>query len=226
MRDDPGRDLSRAVARARAILAAGSVVARTDGRLRSFAPNSITAAEGEALAGWVEREGAFATVETGLGYGISALFVCEALLAGGWRGARHVAIDPYQTTRCASIGLQVVEEAGLGALLELHEEESELVLPRFVSEGRRFDLAVVDGNHRFEGVLLDLAYLGRLVRGGGIVFVDDLQLPAVERAVRFCTANLGWTVEQESRDEPLHNWVALRTPETPVERRFDDYVDF
>ena len=220
MRDDPARGLSRA----QRFLAAGSVVAH-DGGVRDFAPNSITAAEGEALAGWVEREGAVVTVETGLGYGISALFVCEALLDGGSRDARHVAIDPYQTSRCASVGLQVLEEAGLDHLLELLEEQSELVLPRFVSEGRSFDLAVVDGNHRFDGIFLDLVYLGRLVRGG-IVFVDDLQLPAVERAVRFCTSNLGWTVEQESRDEPLHNWAALRTPETPVERRFDDYVDF
>jgi len=201
------------------------VVARADGSVRNFAPNSITVAQGQALAGWVEREGAVATVETGLGYGISALFVCEALLAGGGRDPRHVAIDPYQTTRCASVGVQVLEEAGLDHLLELHEEESELVLPRFASEGRRFDLAVVDGNHRFDGVFLDLVYLGRLVPGG-IVFVDDLQLPAVERAVRFCTSNLGWTVELASRDEPLHNWVVLRTPKTPVERRFDDYVDF
>jgi hypothetical protein len=137
-----------------------------------------------------------------------------------------VAIDPYQTTRCASVGLQVLAEAGLDGLLELHEEESELALPQFVSQGRRFDLAVVDGNHRFDGVFLDLVYLGRLVRNGGIVFVDDLQLPAVERAVGFCATNLGWTVEEESRDEPVHNWAALRTAETAVARRFDDYVDF
>jgi predicted O-methyltransferase YrrM len=226
VRDDPARRLNRAGARARAVRETGFVVARVDGSVRDLVPNSITAAQGDALADWVEREGAVATVETGLGYGIAALYVCEALLVGGGPDARHVAVDPYQTTRCASVGLQVLEEAGLDHLLELHEEESELVLPRFVSEGRRFDLAVVDGNHRFDGVFLDLVYLGRLVRGGGIVFVDDLQLPAVERAVRFCTTNLGWTVEQESRDEPLHNWAVLRTPETPPERRFDDYVEF
>ena len=75
-------------------------------------------------------------------------------------------------------------------LIEYRAEESQFALPRFLGEGRRFDLAFVDGNHRFDGVFLDLVYLGRLVRGGGIVFLDDYQLPAVARAVSFCTTNL------------------------------------
>ena len=30
-----------------------------------------------------------------------------------------------------------------------------MVLPRLLGEERRFDLALVDGNHRFDGVFLD-----------------------------------------------------------------------
>lgn len=41
-------------------------------------------------------------------------------------------------------------------LVEFHAEESQIVLPRLLAEARRFDLAFVDGNHRFEGVFLDL----------------------------------------------------------------------
>ena len=112
------------------------------------------------------------------------------------------------------------------SLVELHPEESQLVLPRLVAEGRSFDLAFVDGNHRFDGVFLDLVYLGRLVRGGGIVFLDDYQLPAVARAVLFCTTNLGWTLEEVSPPDALHQWAVLRTPETPPERRFDHFIEF
>ena len=101
-----------------------------------------------------------------------------------------------------------------------------IVLPRLVADGRRFDLALVDGNHRFDGVFLDLVYLGRLVRGGGIVFLDDYQLPAVARAASFCTSNLGWTVEEVSPPDLLHQWAVLRTPEAAPERRFDHFVDF
>jgi predicted O-methyltransferase YrrM len=187
---------------------------------------SVTPAEAVALRGRVEREGATRTIEVGLGYGASALAVCEGLRANGGAAARHVVIDPFQEARFAGAGLRLLEEAGMAPLVELHPEESQLVLPRLLAEGRRFDLAFVDGNHRFDGVFLDLVYLGRLVRGGGIVFLDDYQLPAVARAVSFCTTNLGWTVEEVSPPDELHQWAVLRTPARPPERGYDHFVDF
>ena len=204
----------------------GTAVARSDGTLHRLFPVAVDAAEGEALREWVVREDATRTIEVGLGYGIAALYICDGLLANGRDGARHVAVDPHQATRFAGCGLQFLEEAGLADLVEHHAEESQLVLPRFVSEGRSFDLAFVDGNHRFDGVFLDLVYLGRLVRAGGIVFVDDHQLPSVARAVSFCLTNLGWTLEEASADDDLHHWAVLRTSQAADERPFDHYVDF
>ena len=208
------------------VLAAGTVVSRPDGRTHDVFPVSIGAAEGAALRAWVQRERAVRTIETGFGYGISALFICEGLLANGDAAAHHVAVDPNQATRFGDCGRQLVVEAGLGGLVELHVEASETLLPRLLGEGRRFDLAFVDGNHRFEGVFLDLVYLGRLVRGGGVVIVDDHQLPSVARAVSFCTTNLGWTLEEVSTDDVHHGWAALRTPRVPLDRPFDHYVHF
>ena len=158
-------------------------MARSDGSHHSLFPIAISAPEGKALGKWVTREGATQTIEIGLGYGISALFIGEALLSSGDLGARHVALDPNQATRFADCGLQFLDEARLGEMVEFHAEESQVALPRFLTEGRSFDLAFVDGNHRFDGVFLDLVYLGRLVRAGGIVFLDDYQLPAVARGV-------------------------------------------
>jgi len=208
------------------VLTAGTVMARSDGSLHRVFPVSVNRSEGEALRAWVEREDATRTIEVGFGYGISALFICEGLLANGHAGACHVVVDPNQSTRFADCGLQLVEDAGLDDVIELHREGSETVLPRFLAEGRRFDLAFVDGNHRFEGVFLDLVYLGRLVRGGGILIVDDHQLPSVGRAVSFCTTNLGWTLEEVSRDDEHHGWAVLRTVPVPIERAFDHYVEF
>jgi predicted O-methyltransferase YrrM len=140
--------------------------------------------------------------------------------------ARHVAVDAHQATRFADCRLQLLDEAGVADLMEFHAAESQIALPRFLAEGRRFDLAFVDGNHRFDGVFLDLVYLGRLVRAGGIVFVDDYQLRSVRRAVSFCTTNLAWTVEEVSAHDADHHWAVLRTAFVQPERRFDHYVDF
>ena len=204
----------------------GTAVARSDGTLHSIFPVAVYAAEGEALREWVLREGATRTIEIGLGYGISALHICEGLLGNADPVARHVALDPYQATRFADCGLQFLEEAGIAQIVEHHAEESQIALPRFLDEARRFHLAFVDGNHRFDGVFLDLVFLGRLVRAGGIVFVDDYQLPAVARAASFCVTNLGWTLEEVSTADDLHRWAVLRTSAVPDTRPFDYYVDF
>jgi predicted O-methyltransferase YrrM len=138
----------------------------------------------------------------------------------------HVAVDPHQETRFADCGRQFLDEAGVTDLVEHHAEESQIALPRFLAEGRSFDLAFVDGNHRFDGVFLDLVHLGGLVRPGGVVFVDDCQLRSVARAVALCTTNLGWTTEEVSTDDDLHHWTVLRTARIAPHRAYDHYVDF
>jgi predicted O-methyltransferase YrrM len=224
-------DRSRAQRRVRAVIerliAEGTVVARSDGTFHELFPVAASAAEGEALRGWVAREGATLTIEIGLGYGISALHVCEGLLANaGEAAARHAVIDPYQATRFSDCGLQLLEEAGVSGLVEYHAEESQLALPRLLGEARIFDLAFVDGNHRFDGVFVDLVYLGRLVRAGGIVFLDDYQLPAVARAISFFLKNVGWTLEEVSDADDYHSWAVLRTSAVADARAFDYYVEF
>ena len=204
----------------------GTAVARADGTVHELFPVAVNAAEGEALRDCVVRENAARTIEIGLGYGISALFICDGLLANGDAAARHVALDPNQSTRFADCGLQFLDEAGVMGLVEFLAEESETALPGLLREGRRFDLAFVDGNHRFDGVFLDLAYLGRLVEPGNVVFVDDYQLPGVARAVSFFVTNLGWTIEEVSAADDLHQWAVVRTSTLADERPYDFFVDF
>ncbi len=95
-----------------------------------------------------------------------------------------------------------------------------------MGEGRSFDLAFVDGNHRVDGVFLDLVYLDRLLRAGGIVFLDDYHLPAGGRAASFFVRNLGWVLEEASAPDELHPWAVLRSGSVPDTRPFDYYVDF
>jgi predicted O-methyltransferase YrrM len=214
------------------LLKDGTVVARKDGRSRDVFPVAIGESEGRALLEWVLQERATCTLETGLGFAISTLFICEGLLANSPAGS-HVACDPYQfeglpahLVTYAGVGIQILEEAGVRDLVEFYPEGSEIVLPRLLGEGRRFDLAFLDGNHRFEGVLLDLIYVGRLLKEGGVVFVDDAHLPGVEKAIKFCQRNLGWTGEGRG-DDDSHGWMVLRTGAYEAYGRpFADFVDF
>lgn len=204
----------------------GRVTAVADRSSHHLFPVAMSTAEGAVLAEWIVSEGAARTIEIGLGYGIAALFACEGLLRVGSGSARHVAIDPFQRSRFADVALQLLDEAGVADMVELHRHESQLVLPRLVNDGSRFDVAVVDGNHRFDRVFVDLYFLNRLLRPGGIVFLDDLQLPAVARASAFFVTNLDWRRELVSGDDPFHQWAVLRTGTEPDRRPFTHFVDF
>ena len=102
-------DRSRAPRRVRAVIERlideGTVVARSDGTLHELFPVAASATEGKALREWTAREGATRTIEIGLGYGISALHICEGLLANAGPAAHHIVIDPYQATRFSDCGL-------------------------------------------------------------------------------------------------------------------------
>lgn len=188
-------------------------------------PVSVSIAEAEVLRDTVVREKAVRTIEIGLAHGLSALHVCEGLLLDGAPEARHTVLDPYQAS-FKNAGLRALEEAGVISMIEFHPAESQIALPRFVAEDRRFDLAFVDGSHLFDRVFLDLIYLGRLVRPAGIVFVDDYQAPAVSRAVSFCLTNLGWALEKTSVPDEHHQWAVLRTPRQPDARSHPHFVEF
>jgi predicted O-methyltransferase YrrM len=206
------------------------------GETVELAPHSIERAQGEALRELAIAEEAERTIEVGLALGMSALFLCQAVVA---RGGRHVAIDPFQAESWNGAGLRTLREAGVGDLVEVIEEESQLALPRLVADGREFDLAFVDGDHRFEGVFLDLYYMTRLIRPGGLVVVDDMWMPAVRTAVAYVEKNLGATLDPEAlpnafrwRTRPLSRGVPGGTGDTAVLRlprerpapRWDEFV--
>jgi predicted O-methyltransferase YrrM len=209
------------------LTAAPTIVDRL-GHEHALFPVAITPAEGRGLRGWIERERATNSIEIGLAYAFATLHIVDGLLtnACGARTVRHTAIDPFQTSAFGGLGRQHLADAGLADLVEVHEEESQLALPRMVAEGRSFDFAFVDGNHRFDRVFLDLVYLGRLLRPGAVAFVDDVQLRAIARAIEFLTSNRGWRVEEQSEAEPEHQWAVLRTPTEHDERGYADFRDF
>jgi predicted O-methyltransferase YrrM len=154
-------------------------------------PHSVTREQGEGLRRLALAEGAERTIEVGLALGMSALFLCRAVLE---RGGRHVAIDPFQRESWNGAGLRTLRDAGVDDMVEVIHEESQLALPRLAREGRSFDFAFIDGDHRFEGVFLDLYFMTRLVRPGGLVAVDDTWMPAVRLAVAYVERNLGATL--------------------------------
>ena len=85
-----------------------------------FRTVTITTEEGEAIRKWVINENATHTIEIGLAFGFSALYICEGLLLNGNPDPRHVTLDPWQSSGYANRGLEILTEAGVKSLIEFH----------------------------------------------------------------------------------------------------------
>jgi predicted O-methyltransferase YrrM len=187
----------------------------------------------DALRDLLVNEGVGTVVEVGLAYGRSALAIGEALLAVDARRPLHVIIDPLQATEWSNVGWQMLRSAGLDAIARLVLEPSSLALPRLVAEGVAADAAFVDGSHRFHEVFVDLYFLRKIVRPGGLIVLDDHWWPSVRTAERYFEVNMDWrvvpgafdhgTVDQETGRARVQ---ALRLPDPPFEPAFERFQPF
>jgi len=129
------------------------------------------------------------TLEVGLAFGISAMYMCLAHSRGESEGT-HTAIDPNQSKeRWSNVGLDNLTRAGLHTHMQHISEASETVLPRLVQQGQVFDLIFIDGNHSFEHVFVDAFYSERLLKEGGILYFDDNNWPGVHKAISYFYRN-------------------------------------
>ncbi len=165
-------------------------------------------------------------IDIGLGYGLAAINAVKALLETRGEEFSLLTIDPNQDWRFSDLGLQFLTEIGVKNQTEFHKRPSELILPELQQQGRKFDFAVVDGTHRFEGVFIDLFYLNNLMMPSSVIFLDDYQIPSVRKAVTFFLSNMKWTLEEVSESSDTHQWAVVRTRHEPLERTFKDFIDF
>lgn len=191
-------------------------------RTGDFACVAVPAADADVLRDLLIAERPQVVIEVGLAYGVSALAVAEALVAAGAEEPQHVILDAFQD-HFHDAGWGALVSAGLGSLCTLLRERSQIALPKLRSEGFIADAAFVDGSHIFHNVFVDLAFLRDLVRPGGLIILDDCELPSVATAARYFELNTGWLPEPIARQTRIR---AYRLPNPPVEPGFEDFTPF
>jgi predicted O-methyltransferase YrrM len=177
--------------------------------------------DADVLRDLLIREGPQVVIEVGLAYGVSALAIAEALAATVGADANHVIIDAFQD-HFRDTGWDALTRAGWDSCTLLRER-SQIALPRLLSEGLVADAAFVDGSHIFHNVFVDLVLLRSLVRPGGLIVLDDCDLPSVATAVGYFELNTGWVREAIPSETRLR---AYRLPAPPVEPSFADFKPF
>jgi predicted O-methyltransferase YrrM len=157
--------------------------------------SSISVEEGELLSRLIAERKPRVSLEVGLAFGISALFICEAMKAST-PDPRHIVIDPAQNAPAywQGVGLANLERAGYGGFVEFIEKPSQIALPALVAAGRRIDFAFIDGEHTFDHVLFDFFFIDQLLNVGGVVVFDDAAWPSIRRVARFVATNRNYKI--------------------------------
>ncbi len=122
-----------------------------------------------------------ASLEVGMAMGVSTLAMLEVV------AETHYAIDPNQRTEWDGIGLDAVSRCPWKDKFVFVERPSHLALPALLQDcgQRSFDLILIDGWHAFDTAFIDYFYSDLLLDDGGVLLLDDVDLPQIGAIVDF-----------------------------------------
>jgi predicted O-methyltransferase YrrM len=167
--------------------------------------SAISKSEGQLLQKLVRKIDPTISLEVGLAYGVSALFICEALNVR--KGTQHIAVDPNQHggswgDSWEGIGIANLHRAGYGDIVRLIESPSYRALSELERSGQQVDFAFIDGWHTFDFALVDFFFIDRMLKVGGVVAFDDANWPAIRKVCRFVKTNMKYSVIGVDGPEP------------------------
>jgi predicted O-methyltransferase YrrM len=163
---------------------------------QEFIQAGVKVPEGYHLYSLIKENKFKNILEVGFAYGISALFMTQALKENG--SGKLISIDPNQSTQWKNIAVkhlkQSLGEADFSKYSELLEEPSYSALPKILnrksgSGAGSIDLIFIDGMHLFDYTLVDLFYSDLLLRVGGVVVLDDIRHKGVKQAYEYVLKN-------------------------------------
>jgi predicted O-methyltransferase YrrM len=160
------------------------------------------------------------TMEIGFAYGFSTVYFLAALKANGM--GVHVAMDPFEHTEWHGIGLQKVHDLGMDGSFRFMEEYDVTGIPALIREGLKYEVIFIDGNHRFDDVLIDFTLADYVCADGGFIILDDLWMPAIQKAAAFIASN---RADYQIQATPVKN-IKVFKKVSADKREFNHFINF
>jgi predicted O-methyltransferase YrrM len=160
------------------------------------------------------------TLEIGLAYGFSTCFLLAAHHANGT--GPHVAVDPYQSVRWHGVGVQKAKSLSMERQFQWIGDISAVAVPALFKDGVTFETIFIDGDHRFDSVMLDFKLCDLVCADGGYIVLDDMWMPSVRRVVAFVERN---RANYRREPTPLKSIAAFQKL-GPDERPWDHFRRF
>ena len=161
------------------------------------------------------------SLEVGLAYGFSTLYILAALHETG--SGQHLALDPFQfAEKYRGVGSQHARHVGMETSFQLLQEYSTVALARFAAQKETFEFIYIDGNHRFDDVLVDFTLAAEVCPMGGNIILDDLWMPSIQTVASFLRTN---RTDFREIPTPVAN-IAQFERIAPDRRPWDHYEQF
>jgi len=129
------------------------------------------------------------TLEVGLGYGKSALYIlCGALKHNKNVDYKHIVMDPFQSKYNYG-AIANFKKLHVENQIEFNEEYSHFVLPKIVQSNRKFDFILIDGGHKFDDQFVDFYYADLLAEKSAFILFHDTWMRSTALLVSYIKTN-------------------------------------
>jgi len=180
-----------------------------DGKMVEIMPESICPEEGRYIQKLVSDLDPTVTLEIGMAFGISSLYICDALKRKD--ATKHIIIDPQDSAApWFKIGLNNLRKSGYGNIIEHLDMRSHEALPQLLSRGQKIDFALVDGWHTFDYAFVDFFYIDKILNVGGVVVFDDADWPSIRKLCRYISKNYPSYSLVESMTKYVHGRKSIK----------------
>lgn len=180
----------------------------------------ISIEQGLLLHSLIVNNNVARSLEIGFAFGFSTVWILDALR--GKENAKHVAVDPFEKSVWKSVGLTQVEKLGSPADFQWIEDYSIHALSDSIRQKQWFDFIYIDGNHRFDDIIVDFYLCDQVLRDRGLIILDDMWMPSIRSATNFVVANRFYRREPSA----VNNAAVLRKLASDKTRRWDNFVPF
>jgi predicted O-methyltransferase YrrM len=159
-----------------------------DGKLHKIDDTTrISPAQGKLLAAMHRAMKPALSIEIGFAYGFSTLHILDSMHEHGY-GA-HIAIDPFEMADWKGIGLANVRALDFSSRFAHVPTFSSSALCQMRDEGVRSSYVYIDGDHRFDGIMVDFHCAHQILEPGGVILFDDMWMPSMQKVAAFISAN-------------------------------------
>jgi len=127
------------------------------------------------------------SLEIGFAYGFSTVWMLDALRSRS--NSLHISIDPFEKSQWGGIGLYQVQRLASETRFNWKNDLSIHALSDLIRETAKVDFIFIDGNHRFDDVIVDFYLSDQILKPGGLIVFDDTWMHSIQTAVSFILNN-------------------------------------